>query len=243
MNIKPIVAPLAVAVVTVGAVTATATGAFAATPTSTSSAHAHLGKDATLSQIQAAGAKATASRITKLNAALGRVNDDKTLTSSDRSTLSATLHTDLSGMQQLQTKIAADTTTAQARTDYATIFSQYRVIAVALPQERIVRDADRVTAKAVPHLQAVETKLAARVAKKSDASQGAKTALADLQQQISTAQSDAQGLASAALAVTPGQYNASHTVMSSLRTKAKALRTAAKTAQKDIRTIRHDLRG
>lgn len=246
MNIKPIVVPLAVAVVAVGAVTATATGAFAATGGSTTSAHAnhaHLGKDATLQQIQAAAAKATASRITKLNSALDKVNADKTLTSSDRQALQSTLHTDLSGMQQLQTKIAADTTASQARTDYTTIFDQYRVIAVALPQERIVRDADRVTAKALPHLQAVETKLSDRIAKKSNASQAAKTALTDLQQQISTVQSDAQGLSSAALTVTPSQYNQSHTVMSSLRTKVKALRAAEKAAQKDVRTVRADLRG
>lgn len=246
MNIKPIVAPLAVAVVTVGAVSATAAGAFAATPGDTmsaSSAHAHLGKDATLQQVQAAGAKATASRITKLNAAISKVTADTTIASGDRGALLSTLHTDLSGMQQLQSKIAADTSAPQARTDYTTIFRQYRVIAVALPQERIVRGADRVDAKVLPRLQAVETKLADRIAKKSDASQAAKTALTDLQQQISTVQSDAQGLSTAALAVTPSQYNHSHTVMSSLRIKAKALRTAVKAAQKDVRTIRHDLRG
>src|SRR5579875_3080854 len=100
MNIKPIVVPLAVAVVTVGTITATASGAFAATSgssTSGSSSHAHharLGKDATLQQIQSAGAKATADRITKLNAALTKVDGDKTLTSSDRSTLLSTLHAD-----------------------------------------------------------------------------------------------------------------------------------------------------
>lgn len=249
MNIKPIVAPLAVAVVTVGVVTATAAGAFAATPgspTSASSAHAHhahLGGHATLQQIQAAGAAATASRITKLNTALNTVNADKTLAAGDRSNLLSTLHTDLSGMQQLQTTIAADTSASQARTDYTTIFRQYRVIAVALPQERIVRSADRVTAQVLPHLQAVETKLSDRIAKKSNASQAAKTALADLQQQISTVQSDAHGLSTAALAVTPTEYNQSHTVMTSLRTKAKALRTAERAAQKDVRTIRHDLHG
>ena len=172
MNVKPIIAPLAVALVTAGAITASAAGAFAATPSPTASAQSttssnrsHLGKDATLQQIQAAATSATGQRITKLNAAITQVNADKTLTSSDRSMLLSTLQGDLSGMQQLQAKIAADTTASQARTDYTTIFRQYRVLAVALPQERIVREADRATATALPRLQAAEQRLSNQLEK------------------------------------------------------------------------------
>ncbi|MBW4041467.1 MAG: hypothetical protein HIU86_04990 [Acidobacteria bacterium] len=254
MNVKPFVAPLAVALVTAGTITASAAGAFAATPSPAASAQSssasshpnrtHLGKDATLQQIQAAAASATTARITKLGTAISAVNADRSLSSSDRSALLSTLQGDLSGMQQLQSKIAADGSASQARTDSTTIFRQYRVLAVALPQERIVRVADRASSKALPRLQAVEQRLAGRLTKKpSDDTAAAKAALADLQQQITAVQSDAQGLDAAALAVTPAQFDQSHSVTTDVRSKAKALRTAGKAAQKDIRTIRQALRG
>ena len=251
MNVKPIIAPLAVALVTAGAITASAAGAFAATPSPTASAHStttsspgRLGKDPTLQQIQAAASSATGQRITKLNAAITQVKADKTLTSSDRSTLLSTLQGDLSGMQQLQAKIAADTTASQAHTDFATIFRQYRVLAVALPQERITREADRATATTLPRLQATEQKLSNQLEKnQAKDTSTAKAALADLQQQITAVQSDAQGLDAAALAITPARFNQSHSATTDVQSKAKALRTAEKAAQKDIRTIRQALQG
>lgn len=249
MNVKPIIAPLAVTLVVAGTITASAVGAFAATPSTAASAHtrathgSHLGKNATLQQIQAAATTATGQRIAKLNAAVTQVNDDKTLTSSDRSALLSTLQGDLAGMQQIKAKIAADTTASQAHTDYTTIFRQYRVLAVALPQERIVREADRATATALPRLQAVEQKLSSRLEKNhSKDTSTAKTALAGLQQQITAVRSDAQGLDGAALAVTPTQFNQSHSAITDVRTAAKKLRTAVKDAQKDIRTIRQALK-
>ncbi len=254
MNVRPIVAPLAVALITAGTVGASAAGAFAATPspaasvrsTSTSS-HPHpsqLGKDATLQQIQADAASATGKQIRKLNAAVTKVNADKTLTSSDRSMLLSTLQGDLSGLLQLQSKIAADTTASQAHTDYTAILRQYRVIAVALPQARIVREADRTTAKTLPRLQAAEQRLADQLAKKqSNGTSTAKAALADLQQQITAVRSDAQGLDTAALAVTPAQFDQSPSAITDVQSKAKELRTAEKAARRDIHTIRHALEG
>lgn len=252
MKITPIVVPLAVALVTAGTITASATGAFAATPTTTTSPATsqaqhhehHLGKDATLQQIQAAGASATGTRITKLNAAITKVDADKTLTASDRSTLLTRLQADLAGMQHQQTALSADTTASQARTDYTTIFRQYRVIAVALPQERIVREADRVTSTTLPHLQADEQKLADQLSKhQSKDTAAAKSALADLQQQISTLQSDAQGLGAAALAVTPSQFDQAHNAFAATKAKAKAVHAADKAARNDLHTIRQALHG
>ncbi|MFZ7086501.1 hypothetical protein [Curtobacterium sp. RRHDQ10] len=250
MNISPILTPLAVALVTAGTVTASATGAFAATPAPTAAASSspahrtHLGKDATLQQIQAAAASATASRITKLNAAITKVDADKTLTAGDRSSVSSNLQGDLTGMQHLQSTIAADTTTEAARSDFRTIFRQYRVIAVTLPQERIVREADRTTATTVPHLQATAQKLADRIGKhQAKDTASAKSALADLQQQITSLQSGAQGLDTAALAVAPAQFDQAHSAMAAVRTKARALRTADEAARKDVHDIRQALHG
>ncbi|WP_423919399.1 hypothetical protein ACPEEZ_12245 [Frigoribacterium sp. 2-23] len=255
MTISPIIAPLAVALVAAGTITASATGALAATPASpapTSSAtsstsgqhHEHLGKDATLQQIQAAGASATATRISRLNAAVTKVDADKTLTSGDRSAVLLKLQNGLTGMQHLQSSLAGDTTAAQARTDYTAVFAQYRVVAVVLPQERIVREAHRVTSTTLPHLQAAEKKLSDRLTTHAAAdSTAAKTALADLQKQIATVQSDNQGLDAAALAVTPAQYDQAHTAISSVTSTATALKSAVAAARKDMQTIRQALHG
>ena len=252
MNVKPIIAPLAVALVTAGTITASAGGAFAATPSPSASAQSTTTSSNRSRPREGRDAAADPGRryigdrqrITKLNAAVTEVNADKTLTSSDRSALLSTLQGDLSGMQQLQAKIAADTTASQARTDYTTIFRQYRVLAVALPQERIVRAADRATAAALPRLQAAEQKLSNQLGKQpAKDTSTAKAALADLQQQITAVQSDAQGLDAAALAVTPARFNQSHSAITDVQSKGEALRTAEKAAQKDIRTIRQALRG
>ena len=252
MHITKIITPLAVALVAAGAVTAGASAADAATPSPTSSpssstgsnSTAHLPKDASLGTVQAHGEAAAAKRVATLNAAIAKVDADATLSSSDKSTVLGSLKADVTGMDHLHAALAADTTVTQARIDDHTIVTQYRVYRVALPQARVVRAADRATTKTLPRLQQAEERLAARLskhaAKDSDA---AKAALADLQQQISSLQSDAQGLAAAALAVTPAQYDANHDVLSAPEAKAKAVRGVATTAAKDVKTIRSALHG
>lgn len=242
MTIKQIITPLAVALVAAGAVTATTTAANAATPSaapSASSSSTHLSKDASLSTVQAHGEAAATKRIAALNAAIAKVDADTTLSSSDRSTLLGTLKADVTGMDHLHAALAADTTVTQARIDDRTIVTQYRVYRVALPQERIVREADRATSKTLPRLQQAEQKLSARLtahaAKDSDA---AKAALADLQKQIAALQSDTNGLAAAALAVTPAQDDANHDVFAATRAKAKTVRADEQAAAKDVQAIR-----
>lgn len=249
MDIKRIIAPLAVALVAAGAVTATANAADAATPaptTSPSSSASHLPKGASLGTIQAHGEAATTKRISSLNAAIAKVDADSSLTSSDKTAVLNTLQTDLTGMNHLHAAITADTTVTQARIDDAAIFSQYRVDAVGLRQERIVRAADRATGKTLPRLQQAEQRLSDRLAKQTAKdSDAAKVALADLQKQVAALQSDSQGLAAAALAVTPAQADANHDVLSATTTttKAKAVRSDAQAAAKDAKAIRTALHG
>ncbi|OIH92499.1 hypothetical protein [Curtobacterium sp. MCBA15_001] len=247
MDIKHIITPLAVALVAGGAVTATAGAADAATPASTpspSSSASHLPEGASLGTIQAHGEAATTKRISSLNAAITKVDADTTLTSSDKSTLLGTLKADVTGMDHLHAALAADTTVAQARIDDRTIVTQYRVYRVALPQERIVRAADRATAKALPRLQQAEQRLSDRLAKHTAKdSDAAKAALADLQKQISSLQSDTQGLAAAGLAVTPAQDDTNHDVLSATGAKAKAVRSEEQAAAKDAKAIRAALHG
>ncbi|WP_144764829.1 hypothetical protein [Curtobacterium sp. 9128] len=247
MSIKHIITPLAVALVAAGAVTTVATSAEAATPTSSStpsSSASPAGKDASLATLQAHGEAATTKRIASLNAAITKVNADTTLSTGDKSTLLATLTGDVTAMDHLHDAIAADTTTTQARIDDGNIVTQYRVYRVALRQDGIVRTADRAIARALPHLQQVEQKLSGRLTKHtSKDSDAAKAALTDLQKQIASLQSDAQGLAGSALAVTPAQYDANHDVLHADQAKAKSVHADEQAAKKDVATIRAALKG
>ena len=192
---------------------------------------------ASLSDIQAKGAAATSKRITSLNAAITKVGAAKGITDADRSTVLTTLKGDLSAMTSLATKIAADTTTTQAAADVRSIYTQYRVYAVALPQARIAATADRLTGVTIPRLQAAASKLGPKVSGDS----GLQSKLDDLNSQLTTAQSDTSGLAAAALKVTPSAYNADHTAMSSLRDKAKSAVAAVKAAAADAKAIRQGI--
>ena len=187
-----------------------------------------------LAQIQAAASTATSDRITSLKTAIGKVDANTSLTSGDRATVLATFNADLAAMGSLEAKIAADTTVATALSDYHDIFTGYRVYAVALPQGFEAAAGDRLTATAIPKLQSAHDKLAANLAahptKWTDAM---KAQLSDMASKISDASSHANGLAARALAVTPAQYNANKTVITSIRADLKTAVGDTKAAAAD----------
>lgn len=205
---------LCTAIVSVGAATAIAVGgvapAFAATgapaPAATHAA-------ASLSTVQQRGATLIAERLTSLGTAITRVTAAKDATASDRAKILGTLTSDKSALTALAAKIHADTSIATARADVASIFTTYRVYAVALPQSYIAIGADRIGDTAVPRLQSAHDRLQGRGADKAQ--------LAVMQNDIDTAAQDVKGLDSEALAVTPAAFNADHSVMSALRARLK----------------------
>ena len=197
-----------------------------------------VGPGSSLPVIQKAGADATAKRLASLNEAIARVNANTHLSDADRSAILATLNADIAGMNTEAAKIAADTTVSTALADYHAIFTDYRVYAVALPQSLYAAGADRLTGTALPKLQSAYDKLSAALTAHPDKSTPALQAeLADMAAKIQTAQTDADGLAAAALAVTPADYNANHTVLADLRTKLRDAINAAKDAAHDGRDI------
>ena len=225
---------VAAGALTLGAL-AVATPALAAVPADgspTPTAHSPL------SVIQQAGADATGKRITSLNAGIAKVNSTKTLNSADKSTVLGTLNHDLSGMQGLQSKIAADTNAATAWTDYRSIFTGYRVYAVGLHQSYIAAAADGLTDTAIPKLQSAATKISALFASDpSKATPELQAKLADMQAKTADAVTKTTGLAAAALAVTPSSYNANHAVLTDDRAAVRDALADSKAAAQDGRAI------
>ncbi|HEX4444097.1 MAG TPA: hypothetical protein VHZ81_11040 [Galbitalea sp.] len=206
--------------------------------TSPSTPSAGAGKN--LAAIQAAAKTRTGERIAKLGAAIAKVNAAKGLTSSDRSTILGTLNGDVAGMNTVEAKIAADTTVASAAADFATIFTTYRVYAVALPQARIAAAADRMTETTIPRLSAAQSRLAAALAGKdaSKSTPALQADLTDMQSKISAATDALDGVSASALAVTPADFNSNHSVLAAARSSVKTAVTDLKAATADGKTIR-----
>jgi hypothetical protein len=193
----------------------------------------------TLADIQKSASIKTTKRIGSLNTAIARINAATDITSADRATILATLNGDIAGMNTVEAKIAADTDVATAAADYATIFTTYRVYAVAIPQARFAAAADRMTGTSIPKLTDAETKLAAALAgpDKSKSTPALQAELVDMQNQIAAATSGLNGVAAAALAVTPADYNANHDVLSPERGAVKSAIGDVKKAATDGRNI------
>jgi hypothetical protein len=193
----------------------------------------------TLAAIQARAKTDTTARISALNTAIAKVTAAKDISASDRSTILGTLNGDVSGMNTVEAKIAADTTAATAAADFATIFTGYRVFAVAIPQARLASAADRLTSTTVPKLTDAQTKLAAALAgpDKAKSTPALLADLADMSSQVSAASTALNGVSAKALAVTPADYNSNHAVMTPIRTSVETAITDLKKASADGKTV------
>ena len=192
-----------------------------------------------LSAIQANAKIKTSARIGALNTAIAKVNAAQDLSSSDRATILGTLNTDVAGMNTVEAKIEADTTVATASADYGTIFTTYRVYAVAIPQSRLAAAADRMTSTSIPKLTDAQSKLAAALAG-PDASKSTpelQADLADMSAEIAAATAALSGIAAQSLAVTPSAYNSNHSVLQPVRSAVKAAIADLKKAATDGKTV------
>ena len=193
-----------------------------------------------LAAIQAAAKIKTTQRIGSLTTAIAKITAAPDITASDRATILGTLGNDLTGMNSVEAKIAADTTAATALADFQTIFTTYRVYAVAIPQARLVAAADRMTGTTIPRLSDAQSKLAAALAG-PDASKSTPALVADLtnmQSEIAAATSALDGVAANALAVTPADFNSNSAVMQPIRSSVTTAIADLKTAASDGKTVR-----
>lgn len=192
-----------------------------------SGAPAEIDPDAGLDALQVRAERATDDRIRAIDRALDRLDDAEALTDDHRATIVETLTTDRAAMQDLQAQIAAETDRVDALEAYQSIFTDYRVFAVSIPQALYAVGADRLTERALPRLERAYDGLAAI----SDDTEG----LAELRAAIDEATDLADGIADAALAVEPADYNDDPTVLAEpkleLREAAAAARDAVKAAR------------
>jgi hypothetical protein len=210
-------------------------------PTASPTAAPH-GK--TLAAIQALAATAIANRLSSLSVSINAVNNNTVITPADKTTLLATLNGDVTGLTALGVTIAGDTTAKQAASDYATVFTTYRVYALALPQVRFAAAADDMTVTVLPKLTDAQSKLAALLA---GADSGKNTPqvqawMADLGTQITAVGTETNGLSATVLAYTPAQWDANHALLSPARASLAISRNDIKTARGDISNVMNALK-
>ena len=172
------------------------------------------------------------------------MSSNKFLTDSDRSSVLATLNSDLSGLNALAPVIQGDTTVSQARSDYSSIFTKYRVFALALPQARFVASSDDLTGTVVPRLTDAQSRLQSLLSGPDSGKDTAavQAAMTDLGKRISGITSDTSGLAATVLGYTPADWNTNHELLSPARSKLQDARSDARAARNDIRTVVQALR-
>src|SRR5450432_4756210 len=197
-----------------------------------------------LAAIQKQAAADIARRLSSLSVAINDVTNSTAISAGDKTTLLATLNNDVTGLTALGVTIASDTTAQQALTDSKTIYTGFRVYALALPQVHFAAAADTITVTVLPKLTDAQSKLAALLAgadsgKNTPAVQALMT---DLGNQITAITSETSGLSGTVLAYTPAQYDANHALLSPARGSLAISRNDIKTARNDIATVVADLK-
>jgi hypothetical protein len=195
---------------------------------------------ADLSGLKAKAAQDINERVDALNTAIGKVNAAKGL-GSGQATLVSYLGTDITPLQQLNTKIQGDTTYKEALADFQDIFSNFRVYVLVLPAAAIAGDAFRDTATVLPNLTADSQKAQQHVNPKNQAS--LQPLINDLNTQITTATNATNGLATTVLAYLPSQWNANHNLLAGAKGQDEVAHTAIQRARADVQAIVQILKG
>jgi hypothetical protein len=216
-----------------GCMTLAASPAFATTSTTSSTPNApSRGQSATdpaaaLAKIKADANTAVQARLTALNSVIGVLNG---LTNCAVAPLVSTAQADVTGLTALDATIQADTTVAQARTDAQKIFSDYRVFALVIPVDYMVRATCAVT-DVTTRLTALETKWSGL----NDP--GIASLLADMQAHTQAAAQAVNGLAGTLESYQPKDWNADHQLLDGARGSLKSARQDLGTARQDATRI------
>ena len=198
----------------------------------------------TLPAIQAAGARATGDRIAALNRTIRGLTRNDCISDGNQSQALGTLNGALAGMEELRDQIAAATDASTAASLYRSVFEDWRVYAVSIPQSLYAASADCLEETAIPALLAAQSKLETALAGPfADAvTPEIEADMAELAAQIAVAQDSVTGAAAAALAVTPADYNANPAVLSDVKvditTATSAARLARQAAQRVVEALR-----
>ena len=181
-------------------------------------------------------------RITNLNQTAIRISAMKNVSATEKSSLEASISTEIANLTTLKTKIDADTDATTLKTDTQSITEDYRVYALVLPQDHIVAATDRI-ATIVAEMQQLGTKLSARITAAQSAGKsvaGAQIAYTDMQAKLTDASTQSQAALTETQNLTPDKGDA--TIKASNAAAIKDAVAKIKTATTDLTAARADVK-
>jgi len=194
---------------------------------------------ATITRLIGVADKEIARRITALNTLSSRTQAMKKLLDAEKNNLSLSIQSQMNILNDLKTKIDADSDVATLRADVMSITKSYRIYALVIPQGAIVATADRVLT-IVDAMNADVSKVQKRLSSLpvgTDTS-SIQTALSDIAAKLADASTQAQTALSEVSSLVPDNGDtAKATANKQALTDA---RSKIKTASQDIQAARKD---
>lgn len=191
-------------------------------------------QETNLTNLKQRADKAIDNRIAELGKLSSRIQNDSRLSADEKSSLTAEIQTNITGLTNLKTKIDADTDIAVARTDAKSIYS-FRIYMVVVPQTRLLITIDNL-ATLTTNLQGLTPKVQDLI--NTLKSQGKdvsnlQSLLDDINKQLSTISTKLATDKQTVMAVTPQTANPGATFAS--------VRQDLASVRQDFATIRHDV--
>jgi hypothetical protein len=168
-------------------------------------------------------------RLTTLGSLSSKINAASELTASDKTSLSTEVSTEVSALTALKTKLDADTDLATAKTDANSIFTEYRVYALVVPQVELVKTAD--------NQQVTESKLSDLAIKLHSRITGSNSTLSDMTAKINAAQAISSSIETKVVTLQPTDYDTDHRVLSGDATQLKTAQTDNQAAASDAKIL------
>jgi hypothetical protein len=169
-------------------------------------------------------------RLAALKAHSVTVQNAKHLSSAHKTTLTGLISADQSGLTDLRTKVAGETTLAAVKADDQHMVDDFRIYILVGPKVRLTVVADAESA-AITALEKAADALSTAIAAAKNAGKDttkAEADLADLNAKVAAAKSAVTGQADTLLAIQPGPDG------TAITGKVKAVRTAVRTAGQDL---------
>ncbi len=169
-----------------------------------------------------------------------RIDGMQRVTANFKQTLTTNIQNQVTGLNQLKTKIDADTDVATLKVDVKTIIDSYRIYMLVMPQARIAASADR-EVTIITMMNQLGAKLQARIT----AAQGTGAnvsallaALTDMSAKLSDASTQSQAAVSVSAGLAPDEGDKAKQTQNA--TALKTARADVQAAQKDLVTARKD---
>lgn len=228
----------ALAILAISAMMLPAFGAQAMTVSKQS--NTRVGTDAAAEALRTKTTTQIDNRIKAMNELTARINEMKRLSAPEKTSLTASIQVSITDMNQLKTKVGAETDIAAIREDSQSVTKGYRIYMLVLPQGRIEAAADRVL-NIVSLMTSFETKLQARLDQaKTDGNDtsSAVALMAEMHSKILDANTQAQAAIDLVSGLQPD--NGDKTVAQTNAQALKDARAKIKTAVADLKTARQD---